>query len=278
MYPSEGFGETRGRAVADLPCRLGDTSSGQQQSPRLTHSPRSYVVLGAAYAASTSLFDGACTYADYVSNLIWANFSYIMPFTITLIGGFIIDREYTDDTLKALFCVPVSWRKLIAAKLVVAWLAAIAFGAFSFLCSVALSLAWVHPADFTAAALLRGAGQVIGLNALQFLALAPIIALFARWRGKFFVGVLVAFCYGFVGIFVAGQNLADVYPPSAAFGIIGYTPIDGSGIVSYNPLVGAAVLVACLVVTMVIASCSFPDGGERARSGRQRAPRGRRAR
>ena len=42
VYPSEGFGETRGRAVADLPCRLGDTSSGQQQSPRLTHSPRSY--------------------------------------------------------------------------------------------------------------------------------------------------------------------------------------------------------------------------------------------
>ena len=171
------------------------------------------VVLGAAYAASTSLFDGACTYADYVSNLIWANFSYIMPFTITLIGGFIIDREYTDDTLKALFCVPVSWRKLIAAKLVVAWLAAIAFGAFSFLCSVALSLAWVHPADSTAAALLRGAEQVIGLNALQFLALAPIIALFARWRGKFFVGVLVAFCYGFVGIFVAGQNLAACIRP-----------------------------------------------------------------
>ena len=42
VHPSEGFGETRGRAVADLPCRLGDTSSGQQQSPRLTHSPRSY--------------------------------------------------------------------------------------------------------------------------------------------------------------------------------------------------------------------------------------------
>lgn len=234
------------------------------------------VVLGAAYAASTSLFDGPCTYADYISNLIWANFSYIMPFTVTLIGGFIIDREYTDDTLKALFCVPVSWRKLLAVKLVVAWLAAVAFGVFSFLCSVVLSLAWVHPADFTVAALARGAAQVIGLNALQFLAPAPIIALFARWRGKFFIGVLVAFCYGFVGIFVAGQNLADVYPPSAPLGIIGYAPIDGSGIVSYNPLVGAAVLAACLVVTMVIASCSSPDGGGRAKGSRR--ARGRAAR
>lgn len=233
------------------------------------------VVLGAAYAASTSLFDGPCTYANYVSNLIWANFSYIMPFTVTLIGGFIIDREYTDDTLKALFCVPVSWRRLLAAKLVAAWLAAIAFGAFSFLCSVVLSFAWVHPADFTAAVLARGAAQVIGLNALQFLAVAPIIAFFARWRGKFFIGVLVAFCYGFVGIFVAGQNLADVYPPSAAFGLIGYTPIDGSGIVSYNPVVGAAVLAVCVVVTVAIACCSVPDGSGKARSGRQRAPRGR---
>lgn len=278
MYPSEGFGETRGRAVADLPCRLGDTFFRPAAEP----SPHAFAAQLCGAGGGVCSLDEPFRRGVHLRRLRLepnlANFSYIMPFTITLIGGFIIDREYTDDTLKALFCVPVSWRKVIAAKLVVAWLAAIAFGAFSFLCSVALSLAWVHPADCTVAALLRGAGQVIGLNALQFLALAPIIALFARWRGKFFVGVLVAFCYGFVGIFVAGQNLADVYPPSAAFGIIGYTPIDGSGIVSYNPLVGAAVLVACLVVTMVIASCSSPDGGERARSGRQRATRGRRAR
>ena len=106
------------------------------------------------------------------------------------------------------------------------------------------------------------------MNALQFLAVAPLIALFARWRGKFFIGTLAAFCYGFVGIFVSGKNLADVYPPSAAFGLIGYTSIDGSGIVSYNPLVGAAVLAACALVTVAIACCSSPDDGRRtARAG-----------
>lgn len=222
------------------------------------------VVLGAAYAASTSLFDGTCSYAEFVSNLIWANFSYIMPFTVTLIGGYLIDREYIDDTLKSIFCVPVSWRRLLAAKFAVAWLAAIVLGALSFMCSVVLSLVWVHPTGFTAEALGHGAVQVVGLNALQFWAVAPLIALFARWRGKFFIGTLIAFCYGFVGIFVAGQNLADVYPPSAAFGLIGYTPIDGSGIVSYHPVLGAAVLAVCALATAAIACCSTPDVGRRA--------------
>lgn len=42
MHPSEGRGETRGRAVPDLPRHLGDASPGQQQGPRLAHPPRGY--------------------------------------------------------------------------------------------------------------------------------------------------------------------------------------------------------------------------------------------
>ena len=43
VHPSEGRGETRGRAVPNLPCYLGDAPPGQQQGPRLAHSSCGYI-------------------------------------------------------------------------------------------------------------------------------------------------------------------------------------------------------------------------------------------
>lgn len=41
----------------------------------------------------------------------------IFPMCITLISGYMISREYTDDTLKNIETLPISFRKLLAGKL-----------------------------------------------------------------------------------------------------------------------------------------------------------------
>lgn len=43
----------------------------------------------------------------------------IFPMCITLITGYIISREYTDDTLKNIITIPVSFQKILAGKLII---------------------------------------------------------------------------------------------------------------------------------------------------------------
>ena len=74
------------------------------------------VVLLTRFMATAS--DGAVHTLEYFSNnVIWNNFSLIFPATITLIAGYIIERERVNDTLKNILTIPnVSYSVTIAPK------------------------------------------------------------------------------------------------------------------------------------------------------------------
>ena len=55
----------------------------------------------------------------------------VLPFCLSLIGGYIIDREYTQNTQKNLFTIPVRWSRVIKAKVLVAFSLSIWIGLFS---------------------------------------------------------------------------------------------------------------------------------------------------
>lgn len=42
-----------------------------------------------------------------------------LPLSLVMIGGWLIDRENTNDTMKNLLTVPVSYPKLLGGKLIV---------------------------------------------------------------------------------------------------------------------------------------------------------------
>ena len=48
-----------------------------------------------------------------------------------MIGGWLIDRENTNDTMKNLLTVPVSYPKLLGGKLIVTIFLSILFGIYS---------------------------------------------------------------------------------------------------------------------------------------------------
>lgn len=73
----------------------------------------------------------------------------IFPMCITLISGYMISREYTDDTLKNIETLPISFRKLLAGKLIVSAILSLFLGIVCFVFTVMDKLCIVdhYPSD-----------------------------------------------------------------------------------------------------------------------------------
>ena len=67
--------------------------------------------------ASTALDGTVWTFPHLVERVIQNNTTTIFPMCITLIAGYIIAREKSDDTLKSIMTIPVSYPALIGGKL-----------------------------------------------------------------------------------------------------------------------------------------------------------------
>lgn len=53
------------------------------------------------------------TFEQLASMFTYNNVLLVLPFCLSLIGGYIIDREYTQNTQKNLFTIPVRWSRVI---------------------------------------------------------------------------------------------------------------------------------------------------------------------
>lgn len=190
---------------------------------------------------------GSILYESFYNNIIWNNFSLAFPFTIVLISGFIINREYTDHTLKTVLTVPVSFRKMLTGKLITSGMITVLFAVFSFLCALILAFV-LQTKGITIPLVVKSLYQIVGVGLCNYIAVLPVITFFCRKQNGFFAGVGFAFVYGFCGIFVAGRGLTDFYPITAGLGIFGYT---GQGAVPYNTAIGCLVLLVMLIVSAV---------------------------
>ena len=62
------------------------------------------------------------------SNVIWGNTQIFLPISLVMIGGWLINRENTNDTIKNLLTVPISYPKLLIGKLIVTIFLSVLFG------------------------------------------------------------------------------------------------------------------------------------------------------
>ena len=191
---------------------------------------------------------GSILYKSFYNNIIWNNFSLAFPFMIVLIGGYIINREYIDRTLKNVLTVPVSFRKMLTGKLIAIGMITVLFAVFSFLCTLLLAFV-LQTKGMSIPLVVKSLYQIVGIGLCNYIAVLPIITFFCRKQNGFFAGVGLAFVYGFCGIFVAGRGITDFYPITAGLGILGYT---GQGTVAYNTAVGCLALLAMLIVSAAL--------------------------
>lgn len=56
-----------------------------------------------------------------IEQVIKNNMSMIFPMCISLIAGYMISREQTDDTLKNILTVPISFKRLLTGKIDCMW-------------------------------------------------------------------------------------------------------------------------------------------------------------
>ena len=121
----------------------------------------------------------------------------IFPMCITLISGYMISREYTDDTLKNIETLPISFRKLLAGKLIVSAILSLFLGIVCFVFTVIANFIMGYD-GFALIPALTGLVQMALLGFFLYLTMLPIIVLTSRYKGSFLVGVIVAFVYGFI--------------------------------------------------------------------------------
>ncbi|WP_334073244.1 MULTISPECIES: ABC transporter permease [Paenibacillus] len=174
----------------------------------------------------------------------------VLPATITLIAGCIINREQTDDTLKNILTIPVTFRRLLIGKLITVGILSIFLGAVSFVLTLVVFLI----SGFTglsAAFMVQSLFQMIGINLCVYLAVLPIVVVTSRSANGFMAGVGFAFFYGFVGVFAAGHGLTNIYPIAAGLGIINYQEEGGS--IYILPLCYLTMLIVFLASVALIA-------------------------
>jgi bacitracin transport system permease protein len=83
----------------------------------------------------------------------------------------------------------------------------------------------------------------------NYIAVLPIIVYFSKKKDIYFVGVGLAFFYGFCGIFAVGRNLADFYPITSGLGLLHYTNIDLN---TTNPMIGISTLIFMILLSFII--------------------------
>ena len=176
---------------------------------------------------STTALDGTVwTFPFFAEQVIKNNVTMIFPMCIVLIAGYIIAREGKDDTLKSIITIPVSYSGLLWGKLFVCALLSLFLGLVSAVFTAIASWLMGFP-GISVTAVLQTFIQIIFNCLFLYIAVMPVIAVTARISNGHMAGTVIAFAYGYGGMFAAGDAVvANIYPVTASLGLIGYRNYD----------------------------------------------------
>lgn len=219
-------------------------------------------VLGMACSPLLQLFSQAVVADEYktanydfaalVGSSIWGSATIFMPVIFTLIGGYLINREYADDTLKNILVVPVSFRKFLAGKLTAMGILSVILGIYGFAVTVAVGI-FAGLSNISAPVLAGGLLQMAGLSFWIYIAVLPIITIGSARPGRFMGGAVAAFILGYCCMFFKEGIMRDIYPFSAAMTLIGFDTANFAGTSQMGSVpLGAASLGLMMAVTAVL--------------------------
>ena len=172
-------------------------------------------------------------YVDGVGWFITATQSlgslYVFPAIIALIGSYMICREDQDDTMKSLVLVPVNVSDLIRAKMIMAAFFSVILYVFLFAVTLIVEVT-LHFSLLNLGLILKFARIYLIEGIGLFLAVSPIIAIVYRLKKGYWLALVFAEIYSFLGLFFGMQStIRSIYPITAAFCVAGYydtTPVQ----------------------------------------------------
>lgn len=197
------------------------------------------------------------TFPDLLNSTIWNNMTIFFPMILALIGGYMMNREYTDDTLKNLLTVPVTFPKVMMGKMATLGVLAILLGLFNAFVTVIVGLISCQE-NMTFSVVLIGSLQIVAMALFTCIGEMPLIAFCGRKQDAFKGGAIAAFLLGYISIYFKNPLIRNVYPLSAGLSIVGF---NGEGFVSdtagaysssQNNLIGIFVIIAMVILTNII--------------------------
>ena len=153
--------------------------------------------------------------AHLFSAVVWGNTQMFLPLSLVMIGGWMIDRETAQDTLKNLLCVPLSRPRLLGAKLAAVVCLALGLGVYSCAATLAAGRLFALP-GWSGPVVLAGCGQILGASATTALVCLPLVLVFGQRRGGYLPGAILTFFLGYSILFFKSGVLLSAYPFSAA--------------------------------------------------------------
>ncbi|WP_324823902.1 ABC transporter permease [Sinanaerobacter sp. ZZT-01] len=145
------------------------------------------------------------------NSTLWNSATVFMPVIFTLIGGYLINREYTDNTLKNILPVPVSFQLLLFGKLLAMGILSVLFGFYCYVITLIVGLlSGILGLSITV--LFTGLLQMLGISIFTYIAVLPIIAFTSRKPGIFMGGVIVSFLFGYSAMFIKNVTMRSLYP------------------------------------------------------------------
>ena len=142
---------------------------------------------------------------------------FVLPAVIALLGSYMICREEEDDTMKSLRFIPVDEIKLIAAKMIVAFIFSTLL--YMLLFAIAFSTeAALHFPDLSSALIFSCMKEYLLDGIGVFLAISPVIAFVARIKKGYWIALVFTEFYSVAGLFAGmSSTLLPYYPINAVF-------------------------------------------------------------
>ncbi len=213
---------------------------------------------GTQLVINPEMRDSSYDLAQLFANVIWGNTQIFLPISLVMTGGWLIDRENTNDTMKNNLAIPVPYRRLLTGKLIMTILLALIFGLCSgmitLLTGIAAGLSFPSP---PVAALLWA--QTTAAAMTTCLVCMPMILFFGQLRGAYLSGSLLAFFLGYCILFFKSGPLLSAYPFSAALILAGFDMEEFNG-AAQPPSIPLALagMTAVLALTALILLLSCP--------------------
>lgn len=197
---------------------------------------------------STASINKVWDFQYFIQQVIISNCTLFFPIIITLVAVYIISRETTDDTLKSILTVPISYKKLLIAKFWLLLFLTIVFSIFNALLSICFN-AFLGFSGMNIHMMLMSAAQIIVSDILVYISVLPIIIVCAFAEGKSLLGVAVAFIYGYFATMEG--SMLNWFPIKAAMILV--DPKCGSEYgMSYKIPPAAMSIIGVLVVSILL--------------------------
>lgn len=155
---------------------------------------------------------------------IWNNVTLLMPFTIALIGGYYINREFVDDTQKNILMIPIEWKMIIKAKIVLLFLFSALLGIAEWVMCIVVSII-CGCKGINLETVLCSLVYMIFVHICIVIAVLPIILIASSKEGAYIWGALLSMILGLLVVFINNGKGVNFYPLTVGLVIIQFKQI-----------------------------------------------------